>query len=193
LFTQVWRSGPLSKVQHLDPGFCEALIKLCDELEEKEGRVADDRVRKSVRSNTVFAVQHPDLCKLVQHWATVANEEAGWNFDLSGIEPLQLSKYAADQHYGWHTDIRPLAETKGLLMRKLTFNVVLNEDYDGGDFQFSWGTPSATYKKRTIPEPAMRNRGHMVIFPSFYWHRVTPVITGTRYSLNGWITGPPFR
>jgi len=189
VFTQVWRSGS-GAVADLDKGFCEAVIKLCQELEERDGRVSDDKLHKSVRSNTVFSVDHPDFKRLVYHWTTVANVEAGWNFDLNNIEPLQLSKYQSNQHYGWHTDVRP---SDGASMRKLTFNVLLNDGFDGGDFQFSWGTPSATYKKRTITEEAMRTPGRIVVFPSFYWHRVLPVISGVRYSLTGWVTGPPFR
>ena len=39
----------------------------------------------------------------------------------------------------------------------------------------------------------VRNKGTIVVFPSFVWHRVTPVTKGTRYSLVVWNLGLPFR
>ena len=35
--------------------------------------------------------------------------------------------------------------------------------------------------------------GTLIIFPSFVWHRVKPVTSGTRYSLVVWHLGRPFR
>jgi PKHD-type hydroxylase len=37
-----------------------------------------------------------------------------------------------------------------------------------------------------------RKKGAITVFPSFIWHRVTPVIKGTRYSLVVWNCGKPF-
>jgi PKHD-type hydroxylase len=37
-----------------------------------------------------------------------------------------------------------------------------------------------------------REKGTLVFFPSFVWHRVTPVTSGTRYSLVLWSAGKPF-
>ena len=36
-------------------------------------------------------------------------------------------------------------------------------------------------------------QGSIVIFPSYLWHRVTPVTKGVRYSLVIWNLGYPFR
>ena len=39
----------------------------------------------------------------------------------------------------------------------------------------------------------IRPQGSVIVFPSFVWHRVTPVTKGTRYSLVLWTCGQPFR
>ena len=39
----------------------------------------------------------------------------------------------------------------------------------------------------------IRPRGSIVVFPSFVWHRVKPVTSGTRYSLVIWNLGYPWR
>jgi hypothetical protein len=36
------------------------------------------------------------------------------------------------------------------------------------------------------------SKGSIVVFPSFVWHRVNPIIKGTRYSLVMWNLGRPF-
>jgi len=35
-------------------------------------------------------------------------------------------------------------------------------------------------------------KGTMIIFPSFVWHKVNPVLTGVRKTLVGWVVGKPF-
>jgi PKHD-type hydroxylase len=37
-----------------------------------------------------------------------------------------------------------------------------------------------------------RNKGSITVFPSFVWHRVSPVTEGTRYSLVIWNLGKEF-
>ena len=36
-------------------------------------------------------------------------------------------------------------------------------------------------------------KGSIIVFPSFFTHRVTPVTKGTRMSLVAWVSGPLFR
>jgi PKHD-type hydroxylase len=36
-------------------------------------------------------------------------------------------------------------------------------------------------------------KGSIIVFPSFLWHRVKPVMQGTRYSLVLWNLGYPFK
>jgi len=186
MYGEVWYSG--SSVPDMQEDFRQAVISLCNNLEEQEGKVNDGERIENIRSNSTYTIDHPDFKTLVFEWTKKANEETEWNFHLSGIENLQLSKYGEGEKYSWHMDIQPSDP-----MRKLTYNVVLNDDFEGGDFQFSWGSPSAPYKKRTRPEPQLKIPGRMVVFPSYYYHRVTPVTSGIRYSLTGWVTGDPFR
>ena len=39
------------------------------------------------------------------------------------------------------------------------------------------------------PRDTIRQRGSLIIFPSLVRHEVTPVKTGTRFSLVGWYRG----
>jgi predicted 2-oxoglutarate/Fe(II)-dependent dioxygenase YbiX len=70
--------------------------------------------------------------------------------------------------------------------------VHLNDDYEGGELQIwqpTWfegdelpkGVVHFPGKKRGVAPV-----GTLTVFRSDFWHRVTPLITGTRYSLVVW-------
>ena len=188
MYGNVFSSGEETGTDDFTPEFCQAIIKLADNLEEKEALVSQGKRIEQIRNNSMFGIDDPNFIQTVLYSVLAANLQQGWNFDIQGVQPLQLSKYTVGEKYSWHMDYDHKEQA-----RKLTFNVVLNDDYEGGDFQFSWGSPSAPYKKRVINEEAMKIPGRIVVFPSYYYHRVTPVTKGVRYSLTGWAWGPPFK
>ena len=49
--------------------------------------------------------------------------------------------------------------------------------------------------KERVPHKCteIQSKGSLVVFPSFTWHRVCPVKSGTRYSLVIWSLGWPFK
>jgi PKHD-type hydroxylase len=185
MYGEVFYSGEV--LPNIKPDFCEAIIQLSNNIGEQESNVLGNS-NGNVRTNSIFPIEDEDFKKIVLSWIERANIESGWWFDITGVENLQLSKYSEGEKYSWHYDLIP-----GNKVRKLTFTVSLNDDYEGGGFQFSWGQPNWKYKKRTIEEPALNTKGKFVVFPSYYFHRVLPVTKGTRYSLTGWAYGPPFR
>jgi PKHD-type hydroxylase len=106
-----------------------------------------------------------------------------FGFDLTGMEQgLQFTRYTAPgQHYDWHID-----KGYNTPVRKLSVSLQLSDpaDYKGGELELMFGR-----KAEKLP----RERGLMVLFPSYVLHRVRPVTQGTRYSLVCWVSGPPFK
>jgi PKHD-type hydroxylase len=47
--------------------------------------------------------------------------------------------------------------------------------------------------KHLIKAKEILSKGSIIIFPSHLWHRVKPVMKGTRYSLVLWNLGNPFK
>jgi PKHD-type hydroxylase len=116
------------------------------------------------------------------------NEEY-YNFDLNGYDSIQYSEYRAedDGRYNFHIDFMHDAIPQNeydFMTRKLSFSLLLNDDYVGGDFEFTFGEKPLQHKLR---------KGDIILFPSFFMHRVTPVTEGVRKSLVSWVTGPKFR
>ncbi|SVD46595.1 uncharacterized protein METZ01_LOCUS399449, partial [marine metagenome] len=126
-----------------------------------------------------------------------ANKASGWRYNTYYAEAMQITKYEKGGFYGWHKDgkgdnfsVYNMPENGYMhdKVRKLSMSVSLNEDFEGGDLEFSF------YKQEKCHiETVKTNKlGNIVIFPSYQEHRITPVTKGTRYALVVWFIGPPF-
>ena len=121
-----------------------------------------------------------------------ANRNAGWNYHWDWSESCQFTKYdgSKKQHYDWHTDAGTRIYENGKV-RKLSMIVALvdGSQYEGGDFEINTSSPD---KEEIYVIKDAKIKGTVVVFPSFVWHRVKPVTSGTRYSLVNWHQGRPF-
>jgi PKHD-type hydroxylase len=104
------------------------------------------------------------------------------------MHEIQYTTYYGDAHgrYDWHCDTFWANSTT--YDRKISIVIQLSDskDYEGGDFEIDHRYPQ-------FPKEAIRDKGSVLVFPSFINHRVTPVTSGTRKSLVAWIQGPKFR
>jgi len=166
--------------------------------ERINGRVRDIGLDKENRVSDVSWTSEQWLIDLIWSYMLEANERAGWNFDIKAVESMQITRYGLDEFYGWHVDggadcLSTYNNPDNKFMygnaRKLSMTILLNDNYQGGEFQFS------NYHKLTheIETPEFKNSGSIIIFPSFTEHQVSPVTKGTRYSLVAWFVGPPFK
>ena len=123
---------------------------------------------------------------------TQANDEL-FHFDIDIVtDPIHYVIYPTPTtpqnndggHLDWHMDIG----AHGVNKRKLAMTVQLSDpnDYDGGDFEIWF---SGDNKPTLIP----REKGDVIIFPTFCMHRITPVTRGERRCLVFWTGGRPFR
>ncbi len=139
----------------------------------------------------------------------MANEQCRWNHTWEYMENPQYTVYNEQPErqgdfYTWHTDAGPIYYGNGL-HRKLSMTIQLSDqdDYEGGLFQ--WLEPNHQFDRMngTNPQVNMQNaiqtlsfsakgKGSVVVFPSFLYHQVTPVLRGTRKSLVCWFTGKPY-
>lgn len=103
-----------------------------------------------------------------------------YNFDISKKIECYFARYETGNHYNAeHTDCIILDDISKL-QRKLSFSLLLNDNYDGGDLSIT----GATINKVT---------GALVVFPSFLPHNVSTVTAGTRYVIFGFCLGPSWR
>ena len=144
------------------------------------------------------------IYKEIHPYIHQANREAGWNFEWDWSESCQFTKYGVGQYYGWHCDSwdKPYDKPDDLnshgKIRKLSVTISLNDptEYVGGNLEFDFRNQVdwERNKKKAIKScEEIRPRGSIIVFPSFCWHRVAPVTSGTRYSLVIWNLGRPFK
>ena len=187
----------------IDKKTCKKIIALGDEGFEP-GMVGENesgtvRLAKNIRSSDIkFLEQHRWVTQLLVPYLEKANINAGWLYDIIGVGSLQLTRYTKGGYYNWHCDgesdhiaakrYGPGDDTNKYI-RKLSITVLLNDNYEGGQFQFA----SYYNTQCTISTPEFNKRGSIIVFPSFMDHRVTAVTKGIRYSLVAWFLGPPLR
>ena len=141
------------------------------------------------RRSDVVWISDPELLSAALTIAKVANKDAGWDFDLDVVEPLQYTEYSPSDEYGWHTDQarEPYPDRR---VRKISFSVFLNDDFEGGQFDLEVYGPNVEQRYLTFEN---LKPGTALFFQSHMWHRVRPITTGLRKSLVGWVLGTRFR
>ena len=148
-----------------------------------KGEVVDD-YRNSSICWIPYTPASDWLYKKIADFAIEANTEL-WQLEISSMsESIQYSVYSSEQqqHYHWHMD----CGSGTMARRKVSVVVQLStpEEYEGGNLEFH-------IRKDTFKAP--QQKGDVIVFPSFFMHRVTPVTKGVRKSLVIWISGPPFK
>lgn len=148
-----------------------------------------DRIDLKIRKTDIAWSDDEWLYKICWGYLHEANRNSNWNFEVSASEMMQITKYKKDGHYNFHYDSngftkfeRPNNKFINGKTRKLSMSIVLNDDYEGGEFEF-FDNPNLIKEKK----------GTIIVFPSYLVHRVKPVTKGTRYSLVVWFCGEPFK
>jgi PKHD-type hydroxylase len=172
-----------------------SIVRYCDSFEQEQGVTFGAESREQIEQHRVSSVKFHER-----------NNETAWifdkinvmiesmnkqyyGFDLNGYLSFQYTTYTAEEkgRYDWHTDMSfGKAYGDDVEPRKLSMTLLLNEDFEGGEFQINMS-------KEDSPEIVHVPKGRAIFFPSFMIHRVTPVTRGIRKSMVVWVLGPKFR
>jgi hypothetical protein len=118
-------------------------------------------IRKKI-DEELFVCANTCLLKYKERFSTIgADTDTGYD----------LLRYKEGQHYSQHTDSFRLQQ------RSLTCSLLLNDDYEGGEFAF--------FNREIMIKGG---KGGAIIFPSnfMYPHEIMKVISGVRYSIVTW-------
>ncbi len=182
--------------EHFTQDECEKIKNAADPNAWSEGLVGghgrdgNPAVEKSARSVLEQRLRYDQasgypLSKILKVICDV-NSNA-WHFDLSGFAyddmPYHM-RYGGTRrdHNDWHVDMGRFYSSS----RKLSFSLQLSDgsDYEGGDLEFY---------NTAIERSVFRTKGTLVIFPSYWMHKVNPVTEGQRDVIVGWVHGPSYR
>jgi Rps23 Pro-64 3,4-dihydroxylase Tpa1-like proline 4-hydroxylase len=124
------------------------------------------------------------VSSLFSHYFNKANRE-NWEYDLSNVETIQITKYDVGQFYDWHCDYFSSKDPR--YTRKLSASLLITDpsEFEGGNLEF------ITYHGQKVSYEM--GKGTIIIFDSRVPHRVLPVTSGRRISLVSWMLGPKLR
>jgi len=196
----------------LDNFTCNKIINHCSKIKSKKGIIGNEtdlkkikdkeylnRLKKTRDSNVVF-VNDKWIYDIINYYVNLANKNSGWNFETDWNESIQFTKYSKKQFYDWHIDSHPIPydapndlNVHGKI-RKLSTVISLSDpkEYVGGKFEFEIYDP-LTNEIKIFECKEIKERGTLIVFPSFLRHRVNKVTKGTRFSLVNWSLGYPFK
>ena len=173
----------------VDSKTCNKIIKLAEKQWEKA--TTKEKKGQGKRKTNISWTSEQWLFDLVFEYMRSANVQSGWNFEVDAAESMQIGKYSKGCFYDYHQDgdgvtIYDEPENNWLhnKTRKLSMTILLNEDYEGGDFRF-YGDDETALKEK--------EKGSVLVFPSYMQHCVEKITKGNRYSLVVWFLGPSFR
>ena len=174
-----------------------------------------------IRDSKVSWLGERWIYDLIHPFVNEANKKAQWNYEWDCSELCQFTQYEPNGFYGWHQDASadsantfkryihgvteeylntndvPNNYTRDSVYigktRKLSVSVNLTDpsEYKGGDLMFDFGDHTKIDRYQKCSEA--RQQGTVVVFPSFVYHMVEPVLEGRRYSLVMWNLGSPLK
>ena len=118
--------------------------------ERKTGKKPDYNPDPKVRISDIAWITDQWVYDTIWPFMIQANREAGWGYQIKAAESMQITRYKKGGFYKFHADgngdhLSAYNNPGNAYMhghvRKLSMTVLLNDAYEGGEFQF------ATYSK----------------------------------------------
>lgn len=142
----------------------------------ENGKILNSDVRKSSVTFNNYENIYPtlimDILNVINKNIKIKNCVAVKNINNTS---LQFTYYKEGDHFDWHIDS---SETGYTSSRYFSIVIQLNDEFEGGDLIVK----NENGQELIIP----KSKGSITIFPSFFWHKVTPVTNGKRYTLVSW-------
>jgi len=174
-----------------------------------------------VRDSNIAWLDIAWIYEIIEKHVSIANEAAGWNYDVDFAEVPQFTTYNKSGFYSWHKDgdtdwnsvykpyikgytNTPLKKNGNLptgytsnknfygKVRKLSVTINLSDENSYEGGNLMFDLGS--HSKNQFHECTVaRKKGSIVVFPSYIDHCITPITKGTRFSLVNWLLGRPFK
>ena len=164
--------------------------------ERKTGPKLDYKPDHKIRISEIIWANDQWLYDILWPYMLQANDKAGWKYHIKYAESCQITRYKKGGFYNFHRDgfgdhlsayDMPDNEFLHGHVRKLSMSVMLNDNFEGGAFEF------ASYNKEKCNITSIEaSAGSIIVFPSSMEHRVALVTEGIRYSVVCWFVGPSF-
>jgi|HigsolmetaAR202D_1030399.scaffolds.fasta_scaffold09941_4 Uncharacterized iron-regulated protein len=150
-----------------------------------DGRLTAGGRAASVKANLQTDVKGDATKELQQmiHAALMRNSTFVTVAAPKRILPVRFNLYKQGMYYGDHVDNALMGGAPGepdMVRVDMSFTLFISppDSYDGGDLVIKTG-----YGRHTFKLPA----GHLVVYPTYFFHEVTPVTRGERLACVSWL------
>lgn len=147
-------------------------------IEFEDGKATAGWAAKAVKNNLqAHVASHQDLQQLIKQ-RLMQHPMFGLAAMPARLSSLILSKYEPRMAYGLHMD-DALMEL-GRIRTDLAFTIFISdpESYEGGELTLDDDSMARTYKLAA---------GSAILYSASYLHGVTPVSSGARFAIVGWV------
>lgn len=163
---------------------CREIFKICQN--NKSSTFGDSPAPG--KKSTTWVVETEKFGNTLDRFFKLVKEANNnyFGYDLFPERPLGINVNVYEgnlNEYPYHRDCNfpgTMCDSKITAILNLS-----TEPYEGGNFKIFFGDD------RDVEE--INHPGNLLIFPSFLFHKVTPVTTGRRITISTWLQGPNFR
>jgi len=171
---QIFDQFQLKWIDLVDNNYCQNVINMYDQNLNHLVQEVDSLQTRDVHIRSIDINQHQEILGAVLE----ANKQF-FQFELGSSAECYFAKYPVGSHYDtMHMDCK--SGLDHMLQRKVSFSLILNDDFEGGEFEI-------------FQHKLEAKKGRLLVFPSFLLHAVSKVTTGTRYCIFGFFLGPDWR
>lgn len=170
----------------LSKEICEKIIELAKKLPTSQGTIFANNEISEMRKSQVRWINsdNSDFYSLFDLIYRIIREvNKGFRVNCNKFPSLQFTEYLGPGYkYDWHHDVNWSSEENDV--RKISIVIQLSDPntYSGGEFEFrNYENPD---------KDRLKSQGTVLCFLPYHEHRVKPIISGSRYSLVGWMDGP---
>ena len=167
--------------QMFHKGVSESLV---DEIITMAGKTEEGTTfgGQDARRSKVAWIKNPQVLNMLHEFVDIANRNA-FKTNIFKKADIQYTEYCSKEkgHYDWHHDIDWNAYKGTDRKLSVTLQLSNSNEYEGGNFIFD---------ECQCPDIKLKDKGTVLVFPSYLRHKVEPVTKGTRKSLVAWFEGP---
>jgi len=170
--------------ERIPTDICDIIVQEFKDREYNHGMVGSGYFNDKSRLVKTIPISKDHWCLgILMYFGFDANIE-NFQYKVTHLDFTNFLIYEPGMFYAPHNDISSNVNDPTHL-RKLTVILQLSDDsdYEGGNILLY-----SNLKPYTMP----RTKGSIIVFDSSLTHCVSKLTKGIRYSLCGWISGPPF-
>ena len=92
------------KFMHKDEEIKQLKTFIVDQFEKKDVEKAEHKGGETKRKSSIIWFNDKTISGILSNAMKIAAYEAGWHYEITGHETLQMTRYEEGDEYAWHSD-----------------------------------------------------------------------------------------